>query len=651
MPEPLFIDLESYSTPLIGQCGSYRYAADPSFEILLFSYAWGQAPVTTIDLARGQLIPSQLLAALDDPKIEKWAFNANFERTCLSAHLGKYLAPAGWKCHMVWAATLGLPLSLDQLCKALKLERAKLDTGKQCIKYFCTPNITAGRDLFNTSGQARRRPGDNPDLWESFKTYNARDVEAEQELHVRLQAFPPPPGLWEEYWLDQAINDRGIRVDVQLAKQAVDLNQQATAQLLSEAKDLTGLANPKSVQQLRGWLEQQGLSLPSLSKQVVADAIKTAPYPARRVLKIRQQISKSSTKKYEAMLQAADRADQRARGLVQFCGAARTGRWAGRLIQVQNLPRNSMGALDAARRLVKGGDLETLNTIYDSLPGVLSQLIRTAFVPREGYRFIVADFSAIEARVLAWLAGETSTLEAFRAGKDLYCETAARMFGIPVEKHGVNAHLRQKEKIATLACGYQGGVGALKAMGATRMGLGENELGPIVKAWRTANPRIVRLWRDLEKAAAETITTGKATTVGKLRLFMLRGALQIRLPSGRCLTYLGAQVCDNQWGRPQVTHMGMNAARQWASCETYGGKLTENVVQAAARDLLAVAMRNLEDAGYQVVMHVHDEVIIEHPKTQGTVDQVVNAMTAAPDWAEGLPLDADGYECAYYRKD
>lgn len=641
MTDPLFIDLECYSRAPLEKTGAYRYAADDSFELLLFSYAWGRQSVQTIDLASGEEIPENIIRALHDPGVTKWAFNAAFERICLSNYLGAWLDPEGWQCHMVWAATLGLPLSLDGVAKALKLDRQKLTTGKALIRLFCRPDAHTGK---------RHYPGEQPEKWQQFVTYNQRDVEAEQDLHARLSKLPPREELWADYWLDQRINDRGVQVDTGLARAAITLDEQLKTRLTRQAKAITGLENPNSVQQLLTWLQDQGAPLASLTKAAVAEAIPATTGQVRQALEIRQQLAKSSTKKYQAMLHAASPRDHRARGLMQFHGAPRTGRWAGRLIQVQNLPRNTMPTLHAARTLTKNQDLPTLQALYDTIPDVLSQLIRTAFTPAEGHRFIVADYSAIEARVIAWLAGERWVLDAFRNGHDIYCETASQMFGVPVEKHGANSELRQKGKIATLACGYGGGPGALKAMGATRMGLDETELRPIVDAWRGANPNIVNFWHALEKTTRRVIKTRHATRLGRLTIDYQQGALIITLPSGRALTYLGATIKPGKRGHPAIHHWGVNTARQWAMQETYGGKLAENVVQATARDLLAHAMRTLETAGYRIVMHIHDEVVIEASPGQ-TLTEAIQLMTDAPSWAEGLPLAADGYECDYYKKD
>lgn len=652
----LAIDLETFSTTPIGSGGVYRYAADEGFDILLFAYSVDDGPVQLVDLASGDELPPRIRDALTDPSVEKWAFNAQFERVCLSHWLGidGYLDPAQWRCSMVWASALGLPRSLKHVAETLKLAAQKMDTGTRLINYFCEPvrlTETQQASLFTDSGKTyrRRQPSENPEKWKQFREYNIRDVEVENQLRAKLAGFPLPDWVWDEYALDQHINDRGIRIDEDFAQAAIQADESHRDSLMNEAKHLTGLDNPGSPAQLKTWLEKHGCDTPSLAKADVAQAITTSTGTTRRVLELRQELSRSSTKKYEAMLKALC-PDGRAHGLIQYYGAGRTGRWAGRLIQVQNLPRNYLPDLDDARQLVKAGEAEAVELLYGSLPDTLSQLIRTAFIPREGTRFIVADYSAIEARVLAWLAGEAKTLSAFAQGKDLYCETASSMFGVPVEKHGQNAELRQKGKIATLACGYQGGVGAIKAMGGERMGLDEQEMKHIVDAWRQANPNITQYWWDIDQAAKDAITTGDIQRVRTITLHTERGMLFITLPSGRCLAYAKPAIGTNRFGGDSITCYGIGTNRKFEKQETYGGKLVENITQAVARDLLSHSITLLEHTGHDIVMHIHDEVVIEAPP-ETTVDKVCDLMSQAPQWADGIPLTADGYECTYYMKD
>ncbi|MGQ4533403.1 DNA polymerase [Dermabacteraceae bacterium P13138] len=644
----LTLDIETFSEVNLGKAGMYRYAHDPSFELLLLSYSWDTGPVHTIDIASGESIPADVLAALDDPDLTKWAFNAAFERTCLSAYLGRQLQPHRWRCHMVWAAALGLPLSVDGVSKVLKLNAGKLSTGKDLIRFFSVP---AKPSLLN-NGLTRNLSGHAPDKWEQFKSYNARDVEAELELHAKLSPFPLPERVWQEYWDDQTINDRGIHLDLDLASAAIELDKQVRDKNLARSSELTGLDNPNSPLQLKDWASKRGITMGSMGKQEVQDTLEATTDPiVKEVLALRLELSKSSVRKYKAMTTSANPTDQRARGLMQFHGAARTGRWAGRLIQVQNLPRNYLPDLDAARALVKDRNLTALEMLYDSVPDVLSQLIRTAFIPRDGDEFIVADYSAIEARVIAWLAGEDWRLGLFKRGGDIYCQSASQMFGVPVEKHGVNAHLRQKGKIAELACGYGGSVGALENMGALRMGLSEDELPGLVSAWREANPSIVEFWWAIDQAARQALTAGRPSSTHGITFTRQAGILFCRLPSGRRLAYPGAAITTGRFGRDVITYQGQNTAKRWDWIETYGPKLVENIVQATARDLLAHAIHTVEAKGWPVVMHVHDELIIEVPIRTVTVDEIANAMCQASAWAAGLPLDADGYRCSYYRKD
>ena len=650
-------DIETYSPVNLSKTGVYPYAAHPDFQILLFGYAVDDGPVRVVDLASGEKLPSEILAALADPGVAKWAFNAAFERVCLSSWIrrhhpellpeGGFLDPAQWRCSMVWAAYLGMPMSLDQVAKVLNLAVKKDAAGKKLIKQFCTP---ATPTLIN-KGAGRNLPSSDPAGWKAFKAYNVRDVEVEQAIHAKLAHFPVLETEWQTYALDQRINDTGINLDATLMNAAVILDEKHREATLARARELTGLENPNSPIQLKDWLAKNDYQLESLAKAEVETALETATGVVKEVLELRGDLAKSSVKKYQAMQNVAG-TDGRARGLLQFYGAGRTGRFAGRLVQVQNLPRNYLPDLDAARTLVRAGNLEALELLYDSVPDTLSQLIRTAFIPSPSNRFIVADYSAIEARVIAWLAGEDSALEAFRAGKDLYCETASRMFGVPVEKHGANSESRQKGKIAVLACGYGGSVGALKAMGALRMGLSKDELKPIVDAWRAANPNIVWLWQEVEEAALQAIATRQPVHLRNLTFILESGILFIALPSGRRLAYVKPCLGENRFGGTSITYWGITTGRKWGRLETYGGKLTENIVQAVARDLLVNGMQNVAEAGHRIVMHVHDEIVIDEPADSGfTVEAACQLMFTLPEWADGLPLTADGYECGYYRKD
>ena len=650
-------DIETYSPANLSKTGVYPYAAHPDFQILLFGYAIDDGPARVVDMASGEKLPDEILAALVDPGVVKWAFNATFERICLSVWIhrhhpellleGEFLDPDQWRCSMVWAAYLGMPMSLDQVAKVLNLAVKKDAVGKKLIKHFCTP---ATRSLIN-EGACRNLPSSDPAGWRAFIDYNRRDVEVEQAIHTKLARFPVPETEWEAYALDQRINDTGILLDGALVDSAVALDDKHRKATLVRAQELTGLENPNSPIQLKEWLSTRGCHLESLAKAEVETALETATGVVKEVLELRGDLAKSSVKKYQAMQNVAGN-DGWARGLLQFYGAGRTGRFAGRLVQVQNLPRNYLPDLDEARGLVRAGNLEALELLYESVPDTLSQLIRTAFIPSLGHRFIVADYSAIEARIIAWIAGQTDTLDAFREGKDLYCETASRMFGVPVEKHGINAGLRQKGKIAVLACGYGGSVGALKAMGALRMGLAEDELRPIVDAWRAANPNIVWLWQEVEEAALTAITTRRPVRLRNLTFTLESGILFITLPSGRRLAYVKPGLGQNRFGGTSITYWGITTGRKWGRLETYGGKLVENIVQAIARDLLVTGMKNVAEAGHQIVMHVHDEIVIDEPLNSGfTIEDACQLMSKLPTWAGGLPLTADGYECDYYRKD
>ena len=646
----LSLDLETFSPTNLATAGVYRYAEDEAFRILLFGYSIDGAPAKVIDLARGEPIPPGILQALTDPTVTKSAFNASFERVCMSAYLRRhhpdllaegFLGPRGWRCTMVWAASLGLPMSLDGAAKALRLPIEKDPAGQKLIRRFSIPGKDGIRVL----------PSDDPVGWQQYISYNRRDVDVEVQLASRLARNPMLEAEWETYWLDQRINDTGVRIDTQLAAHAVEVDSRHRDTCLARAQQLTGLENPNSPIQLKDWLAAHGCELESLTKTEVEAALETVTGDVAEVLRLRQDLSRSSVKKYQAMLTVAG-SDDRARGLIQYMGAGRTGRFAGRLIQVQNLPRNHMPDLASARSLLNAGNSDALELLYSPLPDTLSQLIRTAFIPSKGHRFIVADFSAIEARVLAWLAGEEGTLQAFREGKDLYCQTASRMFGVPVEKHGANSELRQKGKIAVLACGYGGSVGALKAMGALRMGLDESELKPLVDAWRDANPMVVQFWHDIEQAAITTVETRTPTQVGRIHLSYSSGCLFIALPSRRELCYPRPRLGENRFGMTSILFDGVDGTtRKWGPIETYGGKLTENLVQATARDLLTHAMHHVDAAGHRIVMHIHDEIVVDEPTDGASVEDIVTLMTRLPTWADGLPLDADGYECGFYMKD
>ncbi|EEH66422.1 putative DNA-directed DNA polymerase [Actinomyces urogenitalis DSM 15434] len=639
----LSIDIETFSKASLPSVGVYRYAADESFEILLFAYAVDGGEVQIVDLARGEQIPGDVLDALEDPGVVKSAFNAAFERVCLSAHLGHRLDPEGWRCSMVWASFAGVPLDLAGVAKALHLETEKMGEGKNLIRYFSLP----AKPTKANGGRERNLPEHAPDDWETFKAYCKRDVEVELAITKRLHAMPMPAREWDNYWDDQRINDRGVRIDADLATAAVDADNTGRASALERMRELTRVDNPASVTQLLAWLRSQGLQIDSLAKADVAAALEGAlEGDVAEVLALRQEMAKSSVKKYERML-ACRCPDGRAHGLLQFMGAGRTGRWAGRLVQVQNLPRQSISDLEAAADLVRTGHADMLETLWGSAPQVLSELIRAAFVAEPGSRFLVADYSAIEARTIAWLAGEQWVLDLFEAGGDIYCETGTRMFRQVVEKH---SPLRQRAKVAVLACGYQGGVGALKTMGGEKLGLSEDEMADIVAAWRAANPKIAQLWWDINAAAIAVIKDGGARAVGRIRLAHDKGALIITLPSGRPLVYPSPRIGENRFGGESITHMGVGVNRKWGRIETYGGKLTENIVQATARDILAHAIARLERSGYPVVMHIHDEVVTEVPEGRGSVEELCALMSQAPPWADGLPLAAEGFESTYYRK-
>lgn len=639
----LSIDIETYSDVDLSKCGVYKYASSPAFEILLLGYAVDGGDVRVVDLVCGEQIPDEIVRALLDDSVTKWAFNAMFERVCLSNFLGEWLEPEGWHCTMVWSATLGLPLSLESAGAALGLEKQKLTEGKDLIRYFCVPC----KPTKANGGRTRNRPEHDPEKWKRFKAYNLRDVETEMQIQKRLSNFPVPDTVWEEYRLDQEINDRGIGVDMELVRQAIAMDARSREQLTAAMQELTELENPNSVQQMKQWLADHGLETDTLGKKAVAELLKTAPEPLQEVLSLRQQLAKSSVKKYTAMENAVC-ADSRAHGMFQFYGANRTGRFSGRLIQLQNLYKNTMPDLAQARALVRGGDYEALSLLYEDIPDTLSQLIRTAFVPQGGRKFIVADFSAIEARVIAWFAGERWRLKVFEDGGDIYCASASQMFHVPVEKHGVNGHLRQKGKIAELALGYGGSVGALKSMGALEMGLAEEELQPLVDAWRDSNPMITQFWWDVDRAVKECVKKRVSTETHGLRFEYRSAMLFITLPSGRRLAYVKPRIGENQFGGESVTYMGVGGTKKWERLESYGPKFVENIVQGTARDILCYAMRTLRNCA--IVAHVHDEVIIEADQRM-SVQTVCEQMGRTPPWAKGLKLRADGYECEFYQKD
>ena len=656
--ETLSIDLETRSAADIGKTGVYRYAEDPEFDILLFGVSVNGGPVTVYDLASGDVVPQEIIEALRDESVIKYAYNASFERICLSYWMWKkdiehdnylfdpfdewsLLNPKSWRCDMVWAAYNGLPLSLAQVGAVLGLEQQKMSEGKALIRYFCTPYATIDYiPRFHS-------PSDAPEKWELFKAYNKRDVEVEMAIQERLRKYPVPDFVWDEYHLDQEINDRGIKIDWCLVKGAMEVDQTCQEQLMTKMRSLTGLENPNSVSQLKSYLTENGLQMESLGKKQVQAMIPEVPEDLQEVLELRLQAAKSSIRKYEAMRNVMCE-DCRCRGMFQFYGANRSGRWAGRLIQLQNLPQNHMEDLDKARELVCNQDYETLDLLYPSIPDVLSELIRTAFVPAWGKKFIVADVSAIEARVLAHLAGEAWRAEVFKKGGDIYCASASQMFGVPVEKHGVNGHLRQKGKIAELALGYGGSVGALKAMGALEMGVPEEELQPLVSMWREANPNITAYWWKIDAAAKQVIKDHVPVEVGLVRFEYRSGMMFVQLPSGRKLAYVKPRICENQYGGEGICYYGLTAQKKFERIESYGPKLVENITQAISRDILAYAMKTLRKE--RIVGHAHDEIIIE-AEEDASVRDICEQMGRTPAWIPGLVLRADGYECEYYRKD
>ena len=656
----LSLDLETKSSVDIGKSGAYKYAESPDFAILLFGVSINHGPITVYDLACGDSVPEEIIAALSDDQVTKWAYNASFERICLSVWLRRnypqhfrsysipgdpvqnYLNPASWKCTLVWAAYNGLPLGLEKVGAVLGFEEQKLKEGKDLIKYFCCPC----KPTKSNGGRTWNLPHHAPEKWALFKKYNERDVQVEMQIQERLKNYPVPDFVWDEYHLDQQINDRGIMIDQEMVREALRIDELSKTDLTSRMQKKTGLDNPNSVIQMKDYLAENGMEVESLGKKDVAAMIKTAPEDLAEVLSLRLQLAKSSVRKYQAM-QNAVCADGRCHGMFQFYGANRSGRWAGRLIQLQNLPQNHMDDLEQARDLVKAGDYEMLDMLYDSVPGVLSELIRTAFIPRPGYKFVVSDFSALEARVLSHLAGETWRAEVFHKGRDIYCESASRMFGVPVEKHGQNSHLRQKGKIAELALGYGGSVGALKAMGALDMGLTEDELQPLVDMWRSSNPHITQYWWAVDAAVKDAIQMRTQTQVGDITFLMKNGMLFITLPSGRRLAYVKPRIGENRFGGESVTYMGIDAQKKWSRIESYGPKFVENIVQAVSRDILAHAMRTLSHCF--ICGHVHDELIIEC-SPDVSLDAICEQMGRTPPWIPGIELRADGYECGFYQK-
>lgn len=657
----LSIDIETYSSVDLQKSGVYKYAESPDAELLLFGYSVNGNPVTVIDLAMGEAIPDEILSALSDPDIIKWAFNAAFERVFLSLWLKRnypqyfhsysipedtvsnYLDPSSWRCSMIWAAYMGLPLSLEGVGTVLKLPDQKMREGKALIRYFCKPCASTKVN----GGRIRNLPEHDMEKWRIFKSYNQRDVEVEMSIQQKLARFPIPNTVWEEYHLDQEINDRGIALDLDIVEHAIQSDAFSKATLMATMKDKTELENPNSVAQMKEWLSWKGIQTESLDKKAIIELLKTVPADVAEILLLRQQLARSSVKKYQAMQNAVCE-DGRARGMFQFYGANRSGRWAGRIIQLQNLPQNHMQDLSEARALVKSGDYEMMHLLYDNIPDTLAQLIRTAFIPKPGYKFIVSDFSAIEARVLSFLAKEKWRLETFKNNGDIYCESASHMFHVPVVKHGINGHLRQKGKSAELALGYGGSVGALKSMGALDMGLEEHELQPLVDLWRNENPNITALWWDIDAAVKTTITQRTTIDSHGLRFTYQSGILFIILPSGRKLCYVKPRIGENRFGGESVTYEGVGATKKWERIESYGPKFVENIVQAISRDILCYAMRTLSHCF--ICGHVHDELIIECSQNVD-LNVICQQMGRTPDWIPGLLLRADGYETEFYKKD
>ncbi|MDY4784698.1 MAG: DNA polymerase [Pygmaiobacter massiliensis] len=643
----LSVDIETYSSIDLTKCGTYKYVEASEFDITLFGYSIDGGEVQVVDLAQGEKIPSEVMSALEDDSVIKWAFNASFERVCISRFIGlptgDYLAPSSWRCSMIWSAYLGLPLSLKGVGAVLGLDKQKMDEGKVLIKYFCQPCAPTKAN----GGRTRNMPTDAPEKWETFKAYNRRDVEVEMRIQQKLAKFPVPDCVWDEYHLSEEINDRGIRVDMSFVKQAIAIDEKCRSRLSAAMRAITELDNPNSVQQMKAWLADNGMETDTLGKKAVSELLKEAPSNLGEVLLLRQQLAKSSVKKYTAMENAVC-ADGRVRGMFMFYGANRTGRFAGRLVQLQNLPQNHIPDLAEARGLVASENYAALEMLYEDIPDTLSQLIRTAFTPQDCRKFIVSDFSAIEARIIAWLAGEDWRTEVFKSGGDIYCASASAMFHVPVEKHGINGHLRQKGKIAELALGYGGSVGALKAMGALEMGLTEEELKPLVNAWRQSNPNIVRFWWDVDAAVKRCVRQKKATETHAVRFTYESGFLFITLPSGRRLAYVKPRIGENRFGGESVTYEGVGGTKKWERLESYGPKFVENIVQATSRDILVYAMQTLRNCS--IVAHVHDELIIECDK-RVSLPAICEQMGRVPPWANGLLLRADGYECEFYRKD
>lgn len=643
-------DIETFSDVDLIRCGVYKYADSPDFEMLLFAYAADDGDVHIIDIAGGEELPEKIIQAIKSDTVVKTAYNAQFERVCLSRYLklpeGEYLNPQSWYCTAVQAAELALPLSLADVGSVLGLERQKMTEGKELIKYFCVPC----KPTKSNGNRTRNRPCHDINKWETFKKYCMRDVDVERQIADKLKMYPISDEEHRLYVLDQIINDRGVLVDCELAKQAVKLNSIQTTVAVEQAYMITGLENPNSVTQLKQWLKENGVEIESLSKKAVKSLADETDGDVSEMLKLRLLMAKTSVKKYEAVIRSVC-SDNRVHGMMRFCGANRTGRWSGNILQPQNLPQNHLPDLTLARDIVKDGDFEMLDMMFGNVPNVLSELIRTVLIPKPNHRFIVADFSAIEARVLAWIAGEQWRIDTFKNGGDIYCASASKMFKVPVEKNGVNGELRQKGKISELACGYGGSVGALKNMGAVEMGVQENELQGLINDWRNANPHIVRFWYEVGNAAMKAIKEKTTVPLGKLVFAYERGILFIRLPSGRRLSYIKPRIGTNRFGGDSITYMGINSAKKWDRLETFGGKLTENIVQGTARDLLANALINAANAGYDTVFHVHDEIICEVPNGYGSVDELCRLMCIKPEWADGLPLNADGFECEYYKKE
>ena len=659
--ESISIDIETYSDRDLKKCGVYKYAESPNAELLLFGYSINNGPVTVIDVAQGEEVPEYILKALTDDNIIKWAYNASFERIFLSVWLKRnypqyfvsysidedtvsnYLDPSAWRCSLVWGAVMGLPLSLKGIGAVLKLDEQKMSEGSDLIRYFCVPC----KPTKSNGGRTRNLPEHSPEKWATFVAYNRRDVEVELSIKEKLKNFPVPEFLWDEYHLDQEINDRGIGVDMKLVTNAIAFDERSKGTISSQMKDMTDLENPNSVVQMKAWLAENGMETETLGKKAVAELMKNAPESLAQVLALRQQLAKSSVKKYQAM-QNAVCDDGRVRGMFQFYGANRTGRWAGRIVQLQNLPQNHMGDLAEARELVRQGDYDSVEMLYDDIPDTLSQLIRTAFIPKPGYKFYVADFSAIEARVIAHLAGEKWRAEVFKNGGDIYCASAEQMFHVPVKKHGVNGHLRQKGKIAELALGYGGSVGALKAMGALEMGLKEDELQPLVDAWRASNPNIVQLWWDVDAAVKTAVSMRTTSETHGIKFVWRSGMLFVYLPSGRRLCYVKPKMGQNKFGGDSITYEGVGSNKKWERLESYGPKFVENIVQAISRDLLMNAMKTLSHCF--ICGHVHDELIIEC-REDVSLDELCKQMARVPDWMPGILLRADGYITPWYRKD